>query len=578
MYYKQNINDIKLAIISFDDVMFDFNRLRYNYIKRLSKINNVSFNEEVFISSLGSSNVVYNSTSLIESLYTKEQLEQKVDEDLYTYSKINGVTIKPGINELLELFHQKQIPVVAVSSYSKELADKLLELSNIYRQPDLLIGKDNSSNLASTLEIYQSILDEYYVSGDKVCVIASTYNSVITANKLRCNVIFVPGLAKGNKEMEIRSMKIDNTLLDVINTLLFGKYEELGIYYPLIVANQPNLTENYRLLIEEYKDDQEVLKILETIYNEEFLLMQKQRLQEEIIPINTEVQENEDTTENETVANNQETMIETEEYPTITESLEETVLPMYNEEIENEEDIIEEIIAEPAEEIDLQIDEVDSKDADHLENLYFSMIDTLSLKKQEFINDIEEKENSLNEELVDIISDIDSTASTNQREELHDEDKDKEQEELSNTFFSHEELKFFGAKVGKEDTAKEAIVKDDEILKDDEKETSRFGFLEDLLYAFLCNILLVFFSLITYIALGSWLNSTNSIAFFIMSIVNGYVSICRFIYSLIPFISTQLVTKNIISDLFLSCLSFIVVNTIIISIALLIKSKIKNKK
>ena len=55
MYYKQSTKQVKLVILSFDDVMFDLTRLRYNYYRRLCKLYNVSLNKEDFFNNQGSS-------------------------------------------------------------------------------------------------------------------------------------------------------------------------------------------------------------------------------------------------------------------------------------------------------------------------------------------------------------------------------------------------------------------------------------------------------------------------------------------------------------------------------------------
>ena len=42
MFYKQNIDDIKLVILSLDGGLLDLNRLRFNYLKKICKSHDIT--------------------------------------------------------------------------------------------------------------------------------------------------------------------------------------------------------------------------------------------------------------------------------------------------------------------------------------------------------------------------------------------------------------------------------------------------------------------------------------------------------------------------------------------------------
>ena len=84
MYYPQSTKDIRLVIMSFDDVMFDLTHLRYNYYRRLCRLYNTQLNREEFIRNIGSSRIMFKDSPIDHALLTTEALIDKIETDLYS--------------------------------------------------------------------------------------------------------------------------------------------------------------------------------------------------------------------------------------------------------------------------------------------------------------------------------------------------------------------------------------------------------------------------------------------------------------------------------------------------------------
>lgn len=281
MFYKQSTKNLKLVILSFDDVMFDLSKLRYNYYRRLCKLYNAPFDNDVFFHDLGSVRTMFSHCPIDSGLLTQEAMIAKIEEDLLAYCKMYGLKHRDGLVELLELFRQKKIPFVMTSTHPKQYTDPLYTLAALYHRPDSIFYDDELAPLPNT-QLYQTILNQYQIKPDEVLLIAANRNSVIAANELRMNVIFVPSIENATKEMEIRCLKAVNNLLDVINVVLEAGHIDYSLGSYMLIRHEgstQDLYQNYQHLLETYHQDAEILKIIETIYQQEFSKAQKQHVE-----------------------------------------------------------------------------------------------------------------------------------------------------------------------------------------------------------------------------------------------------------------------------------------------------------
>ena len=234
MYYKQSTKDIKMVIMSFDDVMFDLTKLRYNYYRRLCKLYNVTLDKKSFLERQGSCRTMFADSPIDPALLNTENMIHKIETDLLAYCQMYGLKHKDGLVELMELFRQKKIPCVVTSTHPKKYTEPLLKLAALYHQPTEMIYDEQDMPCLPDKAYYQNILSRYGLKSQEVLLIASHMAAVRAANDLRMNVVAVPGLEEPSKEMEIRCLKVANSLLDVINIILEGRIAPLSDQYLLI--------------------------------------------------------------------------------------------------------------------------------------------------------------------------------------------------------------------------------------------------------------------------------------------------------------------------------------------------------
>lgn len=281
MYYKQSTKNIKLVIMSFDDVMFDLTRLRYNYYRRLCKLYNETLDKKNFLNHQGSVRTMFANCPIDSALLSQENMVHKIETDLLAYCQMYGLKHRDGLVELMELFRQKKIPCIVTSTHPQSYTEPLFKLAALYHQPTEIIYDNESLPCLPDPTYYQMILTKYQVDPTEVLLIASHKQAVYAANLLRMNVIAVPGLEEPSKEMEIRCLKVVTSLLEIINIILEGRMALLSDQYLLIRydGGTQDLYHNYQHLRDVYRNDQSTLETIETIYQDEFSRAQKENLE-----------------------------------------------------------------------------------------------------------------------------------------------------------------------------------------------------------------------------------------------------------------------------------------------------------
>lgn len=287
MYYKQNTNNIQLVIMSFDDVLTNLSKLRYNYYRRLCKLYKQEIDKSTFINNMSSVRTMYDQCPIPEHLLNIETLTSKIEEDLTEYTRLYQLKKRDGANELLEYFQQKNIKFVLTSSHPKHFTKRLFDLGGFYIHPDHIYYDDDSIPLLPDTSLYQRILEDHQVDASHTLMIAANPASLKAANELRFNVLYYPLLEDVSMEMKIRSLAVISSLLEAINIII--SKDQFGIQnnFLLLTGNDDATTlfNHYEALIAQYKDNEEATDCIETIYQNEFLRLQKQENAAPILPI-----------------------------------------------------------------------------------------------------------------------------------------------------------------------------------------------------------------------------------------------------------------------------------------------------
>ncbi len=267
--YKQSIQNIEVAILSLDGVILDLNRMRYNYYNRLCKQHNINLDKFEYHQQLSNMYDMYNKLPL-HDIYESGILNAKIERELFQYLSYTGVSVKEGIYELIEYFHQKNIKIAIVSTHHTKNAVEYLKLANIYKKVHFIIGSDSKCLPFPSNQMLEAIRNHFQVETHHVLVVSSFSALQKAASASKMNIIHCDDFVEATKEDKLTCYKCVPNAFEVLNTLMFDKYDEETLYSSILGMNysmsQNELDETYKKLNKKYADDQDVLDIIEQTY------------------------------------------------------------------------------------------------------------------------------------------------------------------------------------------------------------------------------------------------------------------------------------------------------------------------
>ena len=139
---------IKGIIFDMDGLMFDTERLGYNYMMKITSLNGYVMPESVLNKTIG----VNKKTAIrifkkyLGNDFPVEKLLKEKRKIVNDNLDKNGVPIKEGLLELLQYLEENNIKkAVATSSY-RVVAEKVLKLAGVYERFDVIVCGDEIKN------------------------------------------------------------------------------------------------------------------------------------------------------------------------------------------------------------------------------------------------------------------------------------------------------------------------------------------------------------------------------------------------------------------------------------------------
>ncbi len=267
--YNQTIQNIKLFIIPLDGVIFDLNRYRYNYYKHYCYSKNVQLDKKEFYSHLSNMYDMYKGLPLSQNIDIGP-FNARIERELFQYLHYKGLSPKEGLLELIEYAQQKNIKIAVLSTHRTKDAVEYLKLAKIYNKFHFIIGSDTASHPLPSTQMLETIRDYFQVSHEETLVISSFLSLSQAASTLHMNTIYCEDLVKASSKEKNISYRTVSNLFEVLNILLFERYEDMQIYSPILGMNDHMSKEEidnvHQKLIETYHNDNEVLNVIEQTY------------------------------------------------------------------------------------------------------------------------------------------------------------------------------------------------------------------------------------------------------------------------------------------------------------------------
>ena len=281
--YKQSISHIRLAILPLDGTILDLNRYRYNYYHHLCDKRNIQTSRYEFYTHISNMYDMYKDLPISEKVDVGP-LNAKIERELLQYLQYKGLKPKEGIVELIEYLHQKQIPVAVFSTHRTKDAVQYLKMINLYNKVHFIIGSDSTCIPLPSTQILETISNHFKVNYEDTLVISSFMSLNQAALQLHMNIIYCEDLIQAGHDEKRTSYKTAKNAFDVLNTLLFDRYEEAELYSPILGMNsqmtKDELDHAKEKLEHAYHDDQQIIDLVNRTYAYHISQLEEQNIKD----------------------------------------------------------------------------------------------------------------------------------------------------------------------------------------------------------------------------------------------------------------------------------------------------------
>lgn len=285
MFYSQTCENIQLIVFTLDGGLLDINRLRYNYYRSTCEKYHKNASREEFSKMLGNMNTMYDH-SLLEDIIPAKEFNKAVEKDLFEYIKLKPSIKREGVDELIQYCKQKNMKIAVYTTHKTKRAIQYLQLTGLYEKIDFLIGGDSHLKPLPHCQMLEVTCQQMDIEPSHTMVIANFESMVEAANKLLANVIYMPDLSPATEKIKACVYKVTKNPLEIMNMFLFSKYDSVEMFSPILGMNAnmdlDTLTQTRDKLLEKYKDDEQLISLVNKTYDYFNEILLKQFLIEEL--------------------------------------------------------------------------------------------------------------------------------------------------------------------------------------------------------------------------------------------------------------------------------------------------------
>lgn len=285
MFYSQTCENIQLIVFTLDGGLLDINRLRYNYYRSTCETYHKNASREEFSKMLGNMNTMYDH-SLLEDIIPAKEFNKAVEKDLFEYIKLKPSIKREGVDELIQYCKQKNMKIAVYTTHKTKRAIQYLQLTGLYEKIDFLIGGDSHLKPLPHCQMLEVTCQQMDIEPSHTMIVANFESMVEAANKLLANVIYMPDLSPATEKIKASVYKVMKNPLEIMNMFLFSKYDSVEMFSPILGMNAnmdlDTLTQTRDKLLEKYKDDEQLIGLVNKTYDYFNEILLKQFLIEEL--------------------------------------------------------------------------------------------------------------------------------------------------------------------------------------------------------------------------------------------------------------------------------------------------------
>lgn len=257
----------KAIVITMDDLIFNLNELRYDFSLLLYPKTFLHFSYQEYTRRLGTVKSMYSFVQ--EEIATL--MNRKIENFVYDEKSLHNIRIKESADALLSFAKSKELKVILLTTHDATNAKQLLHYRHLTQDIDQVISLSDVCGDMPSVKLFYALKESYHLELEEMLVISSLTSVFKCLQYSPIDTIYVPDNDKSYFDASLSFNGVMNTLFDVLQYVLFGKYTSADIYKDFLGYDE-NMDEKqkasrYAYLKMKYENQPDILPIVEEVFS-----------------------------------------------------------------------------------------------------------------------------------------------------------------------------------------------------------------------------------------------------------------------------------------------------------------------
>lgn len=217
------MNNVEGVIFDMDGLLFDTEVVYYRSTQKVADEMGIPYSKERHMNFIGvSDEEVKAHYHQIYRRYGEERVDEfirRAYEDTYQVFVSGVVPLKEGVIELLDYLDQAEIPRVVASSNVRTVIELLLTKAGIKERFSGIISAEDVTYAKPDPEIFNKAVTVLATNPEKTLILEDSAHGISAANVAGIPVIMIPDLIEPTSEIQVKTLKIFDSLKKVPNYL-----------------------------------------------------------------------------------------------------------------------------------------------------------------------------------------------------------------------------------------------------------------------------------------------------------------------------------------------------------------------
>lgn len=215
------MKQIKLIIFDMDGLLYDTELPSFKALKRTAEKAGFNFTMEIYKKMIGVTKTVSN--KILYDIYGDEFFEKQVlenyHEEFHKILEYEGINVKKGALELLDVLDEKGIKKCIASSSSRETIHYYLSMTGLTDRFDFYVSGQEVENGKPSPDIFLEACRRAGENSKAALVLEDSYNGLKAAVSANIPCVIVPDLIEPNEEMKRNAYLIVSDLGEIAKTI-----------------------------------------------------------------------------------------------------------------------------------------------------------------------------------------------------------------------------------------------------------------------------------------------------------------------------------------------------------------------